>query len=64
MMKRPADFNQRAKMIVDLATGELEEDTEPTGPARRGHARAAALSPERRHEIARKAAEVRWGKRA
>lgn len=27
-----------------------------------GHARAASLTPERRSEIARKAAAVRWGK--
>lgn len=24
---RPADPNQRAKMILDIATGEIEEDT-------------------------------------
>lgn len=33
------------------------------GKVKGGHARAAALSPERRSEIASKAAKTRWGKR-
>lgn len=33
------------------------------GQASGGHARAKAISPERRHEIAILAAEARWGKR-
>jgi hypothetical protein len=35
---------------------------EPTGKAIGGYARAEALTPERRTEIARQAAEARWGK--
>jgi hypothetical protein len=33
-----------------------------SGKVKGGLARAAALSPERRSEIARKAAKARWGK--
>ena len=28
--KRPADFAQRAKMIVDIATGEIEDREDPS----------------------------------
>ena len=67
--KRPADANQRAKMIVDLATGQEErKDADPSDThAKRveagkvgGEARAESLTPERRQEIARLAAEARW----
>ncbi len=70
--KLPADTNKRAKAIVDLATGQVEETT-PDGknPAavalgklggkKGGHARAKALSAKRRKEIAQKAAAARWG---
>lgn len=70
--KRPRDPNQLAKLIVDLATGAVtEERPEPPTPAQEfaregglkgGNARAATLTPERRAEIARKAAAKRWGK--
>jgi hypothetical protein len=71
--KRPRDPNQLAKSIVEIATGQ-REDREPTpeeqgkDPAaaalgrRGGKARAGKLSPEKRAEIARKAAESRWKK--
>ena len=67
--KRPRDANQLAKFIVDVATGE-EEDQEPTekaegqrrGGLKGGKARARALTPEQRSEIARLAAEARWKK--
>ena len=70
--KRPRDPNQRTKLIVDIATGESDEPKAPTpkDPAavelgRRGglmgrKARAAKLSTKRKHEIARRAAQVRW----
>jgi hypothetical protein len=68
--KRPRDPNQLAKLIVDLATGErTEERPAPPTPAqefarsgglRGGKARAEALTPEQRKEIARKAAVKRW----
>jgi len=38
--------------------------TEPTGRAIGGKARADKLTPERRSEIARKAAAVRWANNA
>ncbi len=60
-MKRPRDANELAKRVVDLAIGEAtDEKPEPTGPQRRGLARAAKLTPERRSEIAKKAAAARW----
>lgn len=67
----PRDVNQRAKATLDLFTGERDPEPERVkDPAavelgRRGgliggKSRAAKLSPERRSEIARKAAEKRW----
>ena len=77
--KRPRDFAQRAKMIVDIATGEIE-DRELTpeeqrkdpaavslgrrGDLKGGKARAESLSKKRRIEIACKAARKRWEKDA
>lgn len=70
--KRPRDANQLAKAIVDLATGEADEcqhdDQEASGTVERarkgglkgGKARAKALTPEQRAEIARAAATARW----
>jgi len=70
--KRPRDANQLAKMIVDLATGVASEDKPaPLTPAQEfarsgglkgGAARAKALTPEQRAEIAKKAAVARWKK--
>ena len=42
----------------------IEDDDKPKDESRAigGRARAAALSPERRTEIARQAADARWGK--
>lgn len=62
--KRPRDANQLAKNVVDLATGQAEEEpkkqpTEPRGSAG-GKARAEKMTPEQRSEIAKKAAEARW----
>ena len=60
---RPRDMNQLAKRIVDLSVGEVEEDEAPDPRAvKRGIARAEALTPEKRSEIARKAAQARWKK--
>jgi hypothetical protein len=59
--------------MVDLATGEVEDtpttsDKDPAavalgskGGKKGGRARAESLSAKRRKEIARKAAEARWG---
>jgi hypothetical protein len=71
--KRPRDANQLARSIVDIATGEtsdqqpLDEGKDPAavslgrrGGLKGGKARAASLTPERRSEIAKKAAVNRW----
>ena len=67
--KRPRDPNQLAKLITDIATGEVEEgaDTPLTrrakaGGLKGGAARAKSLTPDRRVDIARLAAEARWKK--
>lgn len=73
---RPRDQNQLAKLIADIATGEVEdmprtEDGKDLaavllgrrGGLKGGAARRDALSPERRQEIAAKAARARWEKR-
>ncbi len=71
--KRPRDPNQLAKNIVDLATGESTEiisvstsnihavELGRLGGLKGGNARAKALSASRRSEIAKKAAQKRWG---
>ncbi|MBF0372027.1 MAG: histone H1 [Alphaproteobacteria bacterium] len=68
--KRPRDQNQLAKLIVDIATGELADPLEkPTvkraqkAGKRGGAARADVLTPEERSKIARIAAEARWKKK-
>lgn len=68
--RRPRDSNQLAKMILDLATGDKAEPAPKDGavPSRAagglkgGPARAKALSPEKRAEIAQNAAKARWNK--
>ena len=68
--KRPADVNARAVMIAKIATGEIEDVTTDDGKNAAavalgrmgGKARAAGLSARRRTEIAKKAAQSRWGK--
>jgi hypothetical protein len=72
--KRPRDFSQAAKLVVDIASGDVE-DREPTAEEqgkdasavalgkRGGAARASKLSEARRKEIAKKAAASRWNKR-
>lgn len=60
MPKRPNDINQRAKMVVDIATGAADDKPSESGKVRSGKARAKALTAERRSEIARQAAQARW----
>ena len=61
--KRPADVIGCAVMVAKIATGEIE-DKLPTGKRigglKGGKARKDALSPEKRKEIAIKAAQTRW----
>ncbi len=67
--KRPRDPIQLAKLIGDIATGQVE-DREENGKdpnavalgAKGGKKRAENLTPERRKEIAEKAAKARWSK--
>ena len=70
--KRPRDISQRAKMIVGIATGEVEDKPEDEGKnphavalgrlggLKGGKARAGKLTAQERKDIARKAASVRW----
>jgi hypothetical protein len=61
--KRPSDVIGNAVHVMRIATGEIE-DTPSTAPKRPkgGRARARALTPEQRAEIARTAASTRWKK--
>ena len=69
--KIPRDTNQRAKSIVDIATGETEDndsDKDKNQSAvelgrKGGKARAKNLTAEECKEIAKKAAEKRWKKK-
>jgi hypothetical protein len=66
--KRPGDVIGAAIRVARIATGEEPDQIEGDGkdPAAKalgkkgGEARAKAMSPERRAEIARKAAKKRW----
>ncbi len=64
--KRPADAIGAAIMVGRIATGEVEDERDELTSAaaqlgsKGGKARAAAMTPERRSEIARKAAAKRW----
>ncbi len=69
--QRPADVIGAAVKVMRIATGE-EEDIPPPESGkdaaavsmgrRGGAARAAGMTPERRAEIAKKAAAKRWGR--
>jgi hypothetical protein len=72
--QRPRDTNQLAKRIVDIATGDEperdpDEGKDPAavslgrrGGLKGGKARAAKLSPARKRQIAKAAANARWKK--
>jgi hypothetical protein len=67
--KRPADVIGNAVKVMQIATGEIEEDLDDgkNKAAKElgklgGKARAKALTKEQRSEIAKKAAAKRWGK--
>lgn len=76
-LKRPRDPAQLAKLMIDIASGEVEDrvpipslggkDPAAVSLGRRGglkggKARAESMTAKRRVEIARKAAKARWGK--
>jgi hypothetical protein len=67
--KRPADVIGNAVHVMRVLTGEIEEDIihddgkDPAAKAlgkKGGAARAKSMTPERRAEIAKKAATKRW----
>jgi hypothetical protein len=69
--KRPRDPNQLGKLVVDIATGTRNDTVPPESPLSKlgreggkkgGAARAASMTPERRREVAKLAAEKRWQK--
>lgn len=71
--KQEHDFSITAFRVVQKATEETEQprpQPKKFDPVALGHlggliggkAKAASLTPERRIEIAKKAAQVRWGK--
>lgn len=74
--KRPRDPNQLAKLVTDIATGEVEdtpadEGKDPAavalgrkGGLKGGKARAESMTPEERSEAAKRAAAARWRKPA
>jgi hypothetical protein len=68
--RRPADVIGNAVHIMRVLTGEIEETIPDDGKdqaakalgKKGGAARAKSMTPERRAEIARKAAASRWNK--
>ena len=66
--KRPADVIGAAVKVMRIATGEEEETLSGKDPhasamgKKGGAARAKALTPKKRSEIARKAARARYAK--
>jgi len=66
--KRPADVIDNAVHVMRIATGEVEDTAPDDGKDKAaqalgrkgGAARAKAMTPERRAEIAEKAAAKRW----
>lgn len=68
--KRPADVIGNAVKIAQIATGEVEDEKTEDGKDKAaqtlgrkgGRARANSLTKEQRSEIAKKAAQKRWGK--
>ena len=68
---RPVGDNEAAALICRIATGESPEVYAPpkrpkasAASRKAAQARAAALEPERRSEIAQAAAHARWAKEA
>jgi hypothetical protein len=76
-LKRPRDPAQLAKLMIDIASGEVDDrEPEPSldgkdaaavslgrrGGLKGGKARAAKLTAEQRTAIAKNAAKARWNK--
>ena len=67
--KRPADVIGAAIMVAKIATGEIQDTLRDPAKAlhregglKGGKARAKMMTPQRRAEIAKKAADKRWKK--
>ena len=71
---RPRDPIQLCKLIVDIATGQVPDAVDDgkdvaavkrgkAGGLRGGVSRASSLDPQKRREIAQKAADARWAKK-
>jgi hypothetical protein len=70
MPKRPTDMNQRAKLIIEIAIGEIEEEKKIKNPVfvesgRKGGTlggkkRAEKLTTEQKTDIGKKGAKKRW----
>ena len=67
MPKRPRDPNQLAKLVIDIAAGEVEDTVSESkrnpsqkraGGVKGGKARAKSLTPQQRIDIARIAADA------
>ena len=66
--KRPADVIGNAVRVMQIATGEAQEEYDDEGKNKAavelgrkgGKARAAKMTAKRRKEIAQKAAQKRW----
>jgi hypothetical protein len=69
--KRPPDVIGAANMVASIAMGEIDDAPEDDGKdpgakafgEKGGAARAAKMTPERRAQIAKKAAASRWKNR-
>ena len=62
--KRPGDTIGAAVMVAKIATGEIEDilpSKRREGGLKGGKARASSLTATKRSEIAKQAAEKRWG---
>ena len=68
--KRPRDANQLAKLVAEIATGETNDSPAAKAEGQRkggligSRVRTENLTAERRSEIAKKAAQARWSKKA
>ena len=73
--RRPRDPSQLAKHVIEIATGERNDEMSVgnknpaamalgrLGGLKGGKARAKKLSPRKRKQIATEAARARWGKK-
>jgi hypothetical protein len=79
ILKRPRDPAQLAKLMIDIASGEVADQAPPRddrgknpaavalgtlGGEKGGRVRAAKLTAPQRKEIAQKAASARWANKA